>query len=197
MWVVHWGLLLRLPWRTWVCPSEGQMWRWCSCLGHRGSGRTRYSRELAARAAGNIVLQKGMATSTGQYTTVFLPGEPPSITEKPGRPQSTGLQRVTNYWSDPACIGTKLFLLVVALPQWDWPGGQRKPKIMSTRTTLTLPSESWVWRWLSCLDCRDPGSLKCAGKWTASTAGVMALSESFFEPLVAGNQKASLASFSP
>ena len=22
--VVHWGLLLRLPWRTWVCPSEGQ-----------------------------------------------------------------------------------------------------------------------------------------------------------------------------
>ena len=25
MWVVHWGLLLRLPWRTWVCPSEGQV----------------------------------------------------------------------------------------------------------------------------------------------------------------------------
>ena len=24
MWVVHWGLLLRLLWRTWVCPSEGQ-----------------------------------------------------------------------------------------------------------------------------------------------------------------------------
>ena len=56
MWVVHWGLLLRLPWRTWVCPCEGQVWRWCSCLGHRGSGTTRYSRELAARAAGNIVL---------------------------------------------------------------------------------------------------------------------------------------------
>ena len=27
MWVVHWGLLLRLPWRAWVCPSEGQVWR--------------------------------------------------------------------------------------------------------------------------------------------------------------------------
>ena len=50
------GLLLRLPWRTWVCPCEGQVWRWCSCLGHRGSGSTRYSGELAARAAGNIVL---------------------------------------------------------------------------------------------------------------------------------------------
>ena len=34
-------------------PSEGQMWRWCSCLGRRGSGSTRYSGELAARAAGN------------------------------------------------------------------------------------------------------------------------------------------------
>ena len=37
-------------------PSEGQVWRWCSCLGFRGSGSTRYSEELAARAAGNIVL---------------------------------------------------------------------------------------------------------------------------------------------
>ena len=38
LWVVHWGLLLRLHWRTWVCPCEGQLWRWCSCLGCRGSG---------------------------------------------------------------------------------------------------------------------------------------------------------------
>ena len=56
MWVMHWGLLLRLPWRTWVCSCEGQVWRWCSCLGHRGSGSTRYSGELAARAAGTTVL---------------------------------------------------------------------------------------------------------------------------------------------
>ena len=56
MWVVHWGLLLRLPWRTWVCLCEGQVWRWCSCFSCRGSGSTRYSGELVARAAGNIVL---------------------------------------------------------------------------------------------------------------------------------------------
>ena len=56
MWVIHWGLLLRLLWRTWVFPSEGQVWRWCSCLGCRGSGNTRYSGELVARAGGNIVL---------------------------------------------------------------------------------------------------------------------------------------------
>ena len=77
MWVVHGGLLLRLPWRTWVCPSEGQVCRWCSCLGHRGSGRSRYSGELVTRVAGNIVLYKRMATSVGQYAPIFLPGECP------------------------------------------------------------------------------------------------------------------------
>ena len=42
--------------------------------------------------------------------------------------------------------------------------------------------------------CGDPGGTKCAGTLTASTIRVMALSESFFEPLVAGDQKACLAS---
>ena len=77
MWVVHWGLLLRLPWRTWVCPWEGQVWRRCSCLGRRGSGSSRYSGELVARETGNMVLYRGMTTSIGQYPPVFLPGEPP------------------------------------------------------------------------------------------------------------------------
>ena len=45
--------------------------------------------------------------------------------------------------------------------------------------------------------CGDPGSAKCAGTRTASAAGVMALSESFFKPLVVGDQKDSLASLSP
>ena len=56
MWVVHWGLLLRLLWRTWVPPYEGQVWKWCSFLGCRGLSSTRYSGEFVARAAGNIVL---------------------------------------------------------------------------------------------------------------------------------------------
>ena len=47
------------------------------------------------------------------------------------------------------------------------------------------------------MDCGDPGGAKCARTQTASTAGVMALSESLFEPLVAGDQKVSLASLSP
>ena len=45
----------------------------------------------------------------------------------------------------------------------------------------------------SCLACGDPSGSKCAGTQTASTPGVMALSESLFEPLVAGDQKTSLA----
>ena len=44
--------------------------------------------------------------------------------------------------------------------------------------------------------CRNPGGAKCAGTWTTSAAGVMGLSESFFKPVVAGNQKDSLASLS-
>ena len=43
---------------------------------------------------------------------------------------------------------------------------------------------------------RDPDGIKCVGTRTASATGVMALSESFYESLVAGNQKAPLASLS-
>ena len=43
VWVVYWDLLLRLPWWTWLCPCEGQVWRWCSCLSFMDSGSTRYS----------------------------------------------------------------------------------------------------------------------------------------------------------
>ena len=50
-----------------------------------------------------------MATSIGQYAPLFLPGESPSLTEKPGRPQSTGLQRVRHDRNDPARIDTRLF----------------------------------------------------------------------------------------
>ena len=41
-----------------------------------------------------------------------------------------------------------------------------------------------------------PGGAKCAETWTASTSGVKALTEPSFEPFVAGDQKASLASLS-
>ena len=55
-----------------------------------------------------------MVTNLVQCTPVFLPGEPPSLTEKSGRPQSTGSQRVKHDLSDPMCINTrkkKIFIL--------------------------------------------------------------------------------------
>ena len=56
MWIVHWDFAPEAAWRAWVCPYEGQVWRWCSCLCCRGSGSTWYSVGLVAKAAGNIVL---------------------------------------------------------------------------------------------------------------------------------------------
>ena len=50
-----------------------------------------------------------MATSISQFAPVFLPGEPPSLTEKPGRPQYTGSQGVRHCRRDPARIDTRLF----------------------------------------------------------------------------------------
>ena len=54
-----------------------------------------------------------MATSIGQYTPLFLPGELPSLTEKPGRLQSqvssVGSQRVGHNQSNLACIDTRHF----------------------------------------------------------------------------------------
>ena len=85
-------------------------------MDRRGSGSTRYSGELAARAAENIVLWKAMATSIGQYGPVLLPGGALSLTEEPGRPQSTSLQRSGHDQSNPVHIDTRRFVPVAALP---------------------------------------------------------------------------------
>ena len=156
-----------------VLPLWGQVWKWCSWLCCRGSGSTRYSGELVARAVGNKCSRrvwKPVLANTLQYSWLE---NPPSLTEKPGRPQYAGSQRVGHYQRDPACIDTRLFL-------WQ-----------------LCPSESWVWRWRSCLACGVAGDSKRAGTRTASATGVMVLAEFFSKPLVAGNQKAYLASLCP
>ena len=71
-----------------------------------------------------------MATSIGRYAPVLLPGESPSVTEKPGRP---GLQ-------------------VAKYQTW-----LKKPCVRRFRTFCVwqlCPSESWVWMGRSCLACR-------------------------------------------
>ena len=115
----------------------------------------------------------GMATSIGQYAPVLLPGEPPSLTEKPGKPQSTGLQRVRHYQCDPARIDTRLFACDSSAPvrvereggAAAWLAGTLVVPILQG-PGLSLPQELWLYQYF------------------------------FFEPLVAGDQKTSLASLS-
>ena len=74
----------------------------------------------------------------------------------------------------PACTDTRRFLPVAVLPQ-----SELRVKVAQL------------------LGLQGPGIAKRTGTQTAPITGVMALSESLSEPLVAGDQKASLASLSP
>ena len=105
-----------------------------------------------------------------QYSCLEKP-----LTEKPGR--------VTNSWRRPK-----------------WPCVHRCETIFCLWQLCS--SKSWAWIWHSFLACGGSSSAERADTRTASAAGGMALSESIFggggrEPLVAGNQKASLVSLSP
>ena len=105
-----WGLLLRLPWRTWVCPCEGQGWRWCSCLGRRGMAvpGTQGSWWLGQQEYSAL---EGYGNQYWLICSSILAWRTPSLTEKPGRPQSTGSERVRHYQKDPVCIDARIFCL--------------------------------------------------------------------------------------
>jgi len=55
-WVIHRSLLLRQPWRTWVCLWEDQVWRWCSCLDRMEPHGTRCAGKPVASSAGGMAL---------------------------------------------------------------------------------------------------------------------------------------------
>ena len=170
IWVVHLSLLLRLSWRTCVCPSEGPVWRWCSFLGCRDSGSTRYS-------------------------GIWWLGH--SALEGYGN----------QYW--PICS---------SILAWRTPLPDRE----AWQATVHMVSKSWTQLKQSCMyRCKiffafgssAPVKVKRKGSTAACVKqtlmvpsvqghGLSQLQElwpyqSFFKPLVAGDQKASLASFSP
>ena len=101
-----------------------------------------------------------MATSIGQYAPVFLPG---------------GLPPWQRSLAGHSLQGHKESV------RMKWPCAQKtQPFFFFFFCLLQLcPSESWVWRWCSCLACRNPGGANCSETQTASVVGVMALSESF------------------
>ena len=153
MWVVHWGLAPEAVLEGLGLPLWGpgvqvvQVWV-AGVLAAPDTQRLGQQEIQCSRRVWKPVLANAL-----QYSCL----ENPLLTEKLGRPQSTGSQKVKHDQSNPAHIDTNFFCL------WQ-----------------ICPSESWAWRWCSCLACGDPGGTKCAGTWTASAVGVMALSESFF-----------------
>ena len=62
-------------------------------LGSEGFWQHQVLRGIGGYVSRKYSVLEVYATNIGQYAPVFLPGEPP-LTEKPGRPQSTGPQRV-------------------------------------------------------------------------------------------------------
>ena len=153
-------------------PREGRVWRWGSCLvtGVLATPGPQGGWWLGRQEieCSRRVWQPVLA-STLQYFSL----------EKPPDREA---------WQATVCRVTKSW----TLPKWSC-----VHRLKTFCLWQLCPSESWTWRWCSCLACGDPGGAKRAGTRAASAAGVTALWESFFEPLVAGDQKVSLASLSP
>ena len=115
-----------------------------------------------------------MATSIGQHAPGFLPGEPPSLTEKIGSPQSTGLQRVRRDQGDPAHTHKTFFACGSSAPM---------------RAEHEGGAAAWLTGTLSAPRVQGHGLLPPQELWPYQSL--------CFEPLVAGDQAASLASLSP
>ena len=94
-----------------------------------------------------------MVSSIGQYAPVFLPGEPLSLTEKAGRPQSTESQRVRHNLRDPVCIDTTFFACGSSTPMRvehegstaAWRAGTLAVPSVQGRG-LPLPQELWPYQ---------------------------------------------------
>ena len=151
MWMVHWSLLLGLPWRIGFAPVRarcgGGAAAWVAEVlavpGTEGSWQLRKKEIQCSKGAWQPVLANTLQYSYLDNTS--------SWQRKHGSPLSAGSKRVGHNQSNPVCINAKCFCL------WQ-----------------LCPSESWAWRWWSYLTCRDPGGW-LAGTQPASTAGAMAL----------------------
>ena len=124
MWAVRWGLLLRLPWRTGFAPVRarrgGRAAAWVTGVpagpGTQGGWRLGQQEYSALEGYGS------------QYWPVrssILAWKTPSLTEKPGRPQSIGLRRAHHpgyVWlqqglSDPCSISAATDQLFPSQPE--------------------------------------------------------------------------------
>ena len=166
------GCPLGFALKDWVCPCEGQKWRWCSCLGHRVSGSTRFSGELVARAAGKHSALEG-------YGNKYWPLCSSMLAWRPSVPDREA-------WQATAYRVAKS----QTLPKW--PCAHRCKTCFACGSSAPV---SWVWRWRNCLACGDPGSDKYAGTdcLCCRSYGLLRV---FFPASCSWQSKASLASLS-
>ena len=78
-----------------------------------------------------------MATSRG-HTLQYSCLENPSLTDKPGRPQSTGAQRVRHYRGDPVLTGVRLFACGSSTPVRVENEGHAAAQLAGTLMTLNM-----------------------------------------------------------
>ena len=110
-----------------------------------------------------------------------------SLTEKPGRPQSTGSQRVKQDQSDPACINTRLIWLwvVFLFLFFFFASGNSAP----VRVEHKSGAAAWLVGALAAPSVQGHRLPPLQELWPYQSL--------FFKPQVAGDQKASLASLCP
>ena len=159
IWVVHWSLLLRLPWRTWVCPSEDWVWRWCGYLDQRP-----WKHQVWGGAGAGDTALLGFFLASGNSAPVRTRYGGGSAGCIVGNLEVPGVQGSRWPWaheiSTPLRVCVFLFFFFPSLWQ-------------------LYPSEDWVWRWPSCLDLKEPGCTRCIGKPAATGAGYEVLLEPF------------------
>ena len=117
MWVVHWGLLLRLSWRIWVCPCEGQVWRWCSCLGRRGSDNSRYS--VGSEGSRKYSALEGYSNQYWPIHSSILAWRTPLPDRETWQATVHRVAKSQTRPKWPCMHRHKIFLPVAALPQWE------------------------------------------------------------------------------
>ena len=147
MWVIHWGFAPKAALEDLGLPLWGSGVEMVQLLGSQRFWQHQELREVGSYGGRKYGALEGYGNQYWPICSSILAWRTPSLTDKPGRPQSTGLQRVRHYQSDPVCIDMRHFLPVAALPQWE----------LSLKVVQLLGLRG---NW-QCQACRDTDCLHC------------------------------------
>ena len=152
MWVVHWGLLLGLPWRTWICLCEGQMSGVVQLFRLQEFWQHQVLRGVGSQGSRKYSALEGYGNQYWPICSGILAWRTP-LTEA----WQATVYRFAKSWTQlkqPCVHRCKTFFAC------------------SSSAPVRVEREGGTAAWLVGI----LGSTKCARTWTASTTGVMALS---------------------